>query len=68
MNSAIDTTVITCPGGGFISLMRDPHQNVVFLDKDGILQSSATEAMTKLFDTIKANGSGKPPTIGRVDA
>jgi len=67
MNTAIDTAVITCPGGGSITLTKHADQDVSFLDANGIRQGNASEALVSLFATIKANGSGTTPVIGRVD-
>jgi hypothetical protein len=67
MNTTVETIAITCPGGATITLTKHQDQDVSFLDTNGIRQGNATDAMRLLFATIKANGSGTPPTIGRVD-
>ncbi|RAU22300.1 hypothetical protein CU669_09255 [Paramagnetospirillum kuznetsovii] len=67
MNASVETVTITCPGGGTITLTKHQDQDVSFVDAGGTRQGNATEAMIKLFATIKANGSGTAPVIGRVD-
>jgi hypothetical protein len=68
MNGSIETTTITCPGGGSVVLRKHSDQDISFTDFNGVSQSNASEALVKLFATIKANGSGTPPTITRTDA
>jgi|GEM_PF-6076526 len=67
MNTAIETVTITCPGGGSIVLTKHSDQDVSFVDSKGIRYGSPSEAMIKLFATIKANGSGAAPVMSRVD-
>jgi hypothetical protein len=67
MNDSVETITFLCPGGTAFTMTKHQDGDISFLDFNGIRHGSATEAMTKLFATIKANGSGTPPTIGRVD-
>jgi hypothetical protein len=68
MNDTVETITFLCPGGAPFTMTKHQDGDISFLGFNGVRQGSASETMLKLFATIKANGSGTPPTIGRVDS
>lgn len=73
MNDIIETISVTLVGVDehgdpkTLTLTKHADGDISFLDFNGIRHSSPTEFADKLFATIKANGSGTTPVIGRVD-
>ena len=68
MNAAVETVAVTCPGGATLTITKHSDGDISFLDTNGVRQGNATDAMVKLFATIKANGSGTPHALVQVNS